>query len=126
MTAVLWHRRADDARGRLAAQGQQFRKLATVPVTLGILGPALCTFVGQRMPPRDDLWNGRYGAVTQATTANHEIAQLVEQAIADVVFRGGRHSVSPSCTAFLTLGGHRSQQTRHNRRESVNQSWFWV
>jgi hypothetical protein len=70
-------------------------------LTVGTFRAALGTLVRQGMATRYDLRNRRNSAVSQAATANHEVAQLVEQSVADVVFRDRRHSCSPSSNALF-------------------------
>ena len=70
----------------LVVQREQLGQLFSMAVATGILRSAVPAFVGQGMTTRYYLRHGRDDAAAQAATADYEVAKLVQQAIADIVF----------------------------------------
>ena len=67
-------------------QREELGQLSAMAMAAGVLRSAVRAFVGQGMTTRDYLRHGRDGAAAQAATADYEVAQLVQQAIANIVF----------------------------------------
>ena len=57
--------------------------------------PAVCALISQYMAIRDYLRHWCDFSFPQATAANHEIAQAIQQAIVNIVFRGRGQNSSP-------------------------------
>jgi hypothetical protein len=70
----------------LAVQSQELGRFVTVVAQREIPGTAVRTLVRERMPDRNQLWHRRYLTLSQAATTDYELAQLVQQPIADIVF----------------------------------------
>ena len=66
---------------------QQLRQCAAMLTSLGIFAPAVWAFIAQRVPARDNLGNRRDLSTAQATAADDQVAQPIQQSVIDVVFR---------------------------------------
>jgi len=80
---------------QLSVQRQEFGQFPTVAFALVILCAAVGTFIGQRVPPGNNLRYGRHDTRAQASAAYNEVAEAIQQAVAHIVFRGGSHNSSP-------------------------------
>jgi len=100
--ALFWHQGdAESLPGRLPAERQQLAHQAA-PAGRQRAVPAVTANVAHFPLCRDDLRHRRYPTIAQAMAANDEIAEIVQQAVVDVVLDGRGHVGLPrGCETIL-------------------------